>query len=138
MSAMSNYLEGKLADLLFQNTAYTAPSTYIALATATFGEDNSGTANEPTGTGSYARELVENDGATSPYWNTHVDGLTDNNGDITFTTATASWGTIANFGVYDALTTGNLLFHGALSASKAVDTDDTFKFATGDLDITLA
>lgn len=137
MSAMSDYLEGKLGDLLFQNTAYTAPSTYIALATASFGEDNSGTANEVSG-GSYARELVENDGSTSPYWNANSDGLYDNNGDITFTTATASWGTVSHFGVYDALTVGNLLFHGSLTASKTVDTNDTFKFASGDLDITLA
>ena len=137
MSDMSNYLEGKLSDLLFQGTAYTAPDTYVALATGSFAEDNSGTANEVSG-GSYARELVENDLATSPYWDSHVDGVTDNNADITFTTASANWGTVSHMGIYDASTVGNLLFHGSLSGSKTVDTNDTFKFATGDLDITLA
>lgn len=135
MSAMSNYLEGELSDLLFQGQAYSAPDTYAALYTTNPTEADSGT--EVTG-GSYARELIENDGVTSPYWNTHVDGLSDNNGDVTFTTATASWGTVTHLGIRDASSSGNLLLHGALSSSKVVDTNDTFKFASGDLDITLA
>ena len=132
---MSNYLEGGLGDLLFQGSAFTAPDTYAALYTATPGETDAGT--EATG-GSYARELIENDLATSPYWNAESDGLYDNNGDCTFTTASAAWGTIDSMGLRDASTAGNLLLYGDLSSSKVVDINDTFKFASGDLDVTLA
>lgn len=135
MAAMSNYLETQLSALLFEATAYTAPSTYIALYTSDPTDADTGT--EVSG-GSYAREQVNTDGATSPYWNTAIDGLTDNNGDITFTQASASWGTVSHMGIRDALSGGNLLIHGALTASKTVDINDTFKFASGDLDVTLA
>jgi hypothetical protein len=45
--------------------------------------------------------------------------------------------TVTHVGVRDAASAGNLLFHGALSSSKSVDAGDTFKIATGDLDISL-
>ena len=45
--------------------------------------------------------------------------------------------TVTHIGVYDHVSAGNLLFHGALSSSKAVDAGDTFKIAIGDLDISL-
>jgi len=136
MSAISNYLEGKWLDMIANATAYTAPATFIALYTAAPTDADTGT--EVTG-GSYAREVVNQNGSTQPYWNA-ISGdpsLTDNNGDITFTQATASWGTVSHTGVRDASTAGNLLYHGALTASKAVDNGDTFKFPSGDLDLTL-
>jgi hypothetical protein len=56
---------------------------------------------------------------------------------ITFPTASASWGTVTHFGVFDASTAGNLLYWGALSVSKAVGSGDTASFAIGELDVTL-
>ncbi len=58
----------------------------------------------------------------------------DNAVAVTFPQATGSWGTITHFGFYDASTAGNLWFWAALSASKAVATDDTASFAIGALD----
>ena len=143
MAAMSDYLENKVQDHVFRNTAYTVPTTiYIALYTAAPADAGGGT--EVTG-GAYARVQV---GPSLTDWNgTHgnttgvssgTGGLVDNAADITFTTASASWGTVTHVGIMDAVTGGNLLFHGALTASKTVDNGDTFKFNAGDLDITLA
>lgn len=143
MAAMTDYLENKLVDHVFRNTAYAVPTTvYIGLFTTATADDGTGT--EVTG-GSYARVQV---GPSTTAWNgTHgnttgvssgTGGLTDNAADITFVTATASWGTVTHVAIMDAVSGGNMLFHGVLTASKTVDNGDTFKFNAGDLDITLA
>jgi len=137
MSAMSNYLEQKLLDYLFNDQAFTQPQTFVSLYTSNPDEDDTGV--EVTG-GSYAREEVHENAGASPYWNLAVtEGgggyLVDNQSDITFTEATASWGVVSHFGIHDAATVGNLLIFGALTSSKTVDSGDTFKFPTGDLDI---
>jgi hypothetical protein len=52
---------------------------------------------------------------------------------------TANWGTVTHFGIFDALTAGNLLFWAALTASKVVNSGDAApKFLAGALTITLA
>jgi len=56
---------------------------------------------------------------------------------ITFPTASGSWGTITHFALFDALTTGNMLMSGALTASQAITTNQIARFAIGALDITL-
>lgn len=135
MSAASNYLETMIMDLLTQGDNKTAPSTYVALFTTDPTDAASGT--EVSGNG-YARTRVYTDGATSPYWNTPSNGQTDNNGNITFPQATGSWGTVTHFAIFDAVSGGNMLIHGALTAQKTISIGDTFEFASGDLDISVA
>ncbi|MGB2469903.1 MAG: phage tail fiber protein, partial [Flavobacteriales bacterium] len=43
------------------------------------------------------------------------------------TQATGAWGTITHFGIFDASSSGNLLYHGALTASKTIATGDVLK-----------
>ena len=130
MSALSNFLENELIDHVLRATAYTSPGTsiYVALFTDDPAEDASGT--EVTG-GSYAREQVT-------AWDAPVDGDTENTSDIVFTTATASWGTVTHVAIFDAVSTGNMLFYGALTASRDVGNGVTFTISAGDLDVTLA
>lgn len=138
MSALSDYLEQKLLDYIFNGDAFASPDTYIALFTSDPGDDGSGT--EVSG-GSYARVQVNPNGGASPAWNQAVvdgDGhLVDNGADIEFPTATASWGTVTHMGIFDAATAGNLLWHGPLTASKAVGSGDSIKLSAGDLDLKL-
>lgn len=138
MAALSNYLENALMEEIFNGHAFTPPATYVSLYTDSPGDDDSGT--EVSG-GAYERKLVNVAGGSAPAWNdAAVDGtsyLVDNAGVITFPTATASWGTVSHFGIHDAASTGNLLFHGALTASKAVGDGDTFTFPVGDLNLKL-
>lgn len=138
MAAISNYLEQKLLDLVFNALAYTAPTTYVALFTSDPGDDASGT--EVSG-GSYARQVVNENGGSSPTWDLAVvDGtayLVDNTHEILFPTATADWGTVTHVGIFDAATVGNLLYHGALGDSRLVETDDAFRFAIGELNLKL-
>jgi hypothetical protein len=66
------------------------------------------------------------------------NGVSLNSADVTFPTATASWGVVGWIGINDALTTGNLLYHKPLDTSKTIGTGDIFKITTGNLSVTLA
>ena len=130
--SFSNFLELELLDHVFGNAAYSAPATlYVALFTATPSDSGGGT--EVSG-GSYARKDVTNNATNFP---AAAAGAKANGTAITFVTATASWGVVTQFGIFDAVTAGNLLAWGDLTASKTVDSGDTVSFAVGDLDITL-
>ena len=128
MSAMSDYLENEILDHILATGAYTMPSAiYVGLSTGSFGDDASGT--ELNGNG-YTRKVMAFDAA--------VAGTADNSGAVEFSAATASWGTVSHFGLFDASSGGNLLIHGAFTAAKLIDTGDILKIAAGDLDITAA
>ena len=128
MAEMSNYLENALINGTIRGTTYTAPSTiYVALYTSDPTDANTGT--EVTG-GSYAR--------TSVTFGAPSNGVSLSNADCTFPQASGSWGTVGWIGLMDASTSGNLLYHTPLDASKTIDTGDIFKIASGSLSVTLA
>jgi len=125
MSAMSDYLENEILDHILATGSYTAPTAvYVGLSTASFADDNSGT--ELSGSG-YARVAATFGAAAS--------GTASNSAAIEFPAATGSWGTVSHFGIFDASTSGNLLIHGAFTASKVIASGDILKINTGDLDI---
>jgi len=127
VSAFSDYLENKVLDHVFGGNAYSAPGTlYLALYTSDPGDDNSGT--ECSGT-SYARQTIAF---------TVTADTASNTSAVEFPTAGSAWGTITHVGILDALTSGNLLAHGALTSAKTVASGDVFRVPAGDLDITLA
>lgn len=130
MGSFADYIENKFLDHLVGKTSYTMPTVWVGLSTADPLDTAAGLA-EPAG-GSYAR--VETAGAD---WNPASGGANDNANAITFPEATASWGTVSHFALFDAVTAGNMLAHGSLSPSKAIGSGDTAKFAAGALDITL-
>ena len=122
----SDYLEDKIINHVLRNTAYTSPTTvYAALFTVTPSDTGGGT--EVSGNG-YARQSVAFD-APSP------SGETQNTAAITFPTATGDWGTIVAWGLFDALTTGNLLYWSLLDADKLLTSGKSFKFDVGNIQI---
>jgi len=128
MAEMSNYLENALINATLRNTSYTSPATvYLGLFTSDPTDANTGT--EVSG-GSYARQSITF-GAPS-------NGVSTNSAAIEFPQATGSWGTVGWVGIMDSLTTGNLLYHTALDASKTIASGDIFKIAIGSLSVTLA
>ena len=128
---MSNFLENALINATLRNTTYTSVATvYVSLWTSDPTDAGSGT--EVSG-GSYARTAVT---FAAP-----SNGVTTNSADVTFPTATASWGTVGWIGINDSATSGgsdHLLYHTALDTAKAIDTGDIFKISTGNLSVTLA
>jgi hypothetical protein len=128
MAEMSNFLENALINATLRNTTYTSVATvYVSLWTSDPTDAGSGT--EVSG-GSYARTAVT--------FAVPSNGVTTNNADVTFPTATASWGTVGWIGINDALSSGNLLYHTPLDTSKTIDSGDIFKISTGNLSVTLA
>ena len=136
--AASDHLEQRVIDhVLNAGTEFTLASTasvYIALFTVL--QDDAGTGGTECAGGNYGRATVTADFSTM----TGVtDGNTTNLSEIAFVQADAAdWGTIVGLGIYDAVTGGNLLYHGALDSNKVIDTNDTFKIAIGDLSVTLS
>ena len=124
--SLSNTFETTTLEWLFTTTSVTRPTAwYLALYTVAPSDTGGGT--ECSGT-SYARQS----------FTMTVSGNTATNGaNIEFPTAGSSWGTIVAVGVFDALTSGNLIAYGNLTTSKTIDTGDVFRIPAGDLDITL-
>ena len=128
MSAMSNYLELEILDHVLGTGAYTHPSTvYLGLSVASMAEDASGT--ELSGS-AYARQSMAFAAASG--------GSAATNATITFPTATGSWGTVAYWSIWDAASSGNMLIHGAFTASKAITTGDILRVNSGDITVTAA
>ena len=128
MAEMSNFLEDALINATLRNTTYTSPATvYVALFTSDPTDAGSGT--EVSG-GSYARTAVT--------FGAPNNGVTTNSAAVEFPQCTSSWGTVGWIGIMDASTSGNLLYHTALDASKTIDTGDIFKISTGNLSVTLS
>lgn len=127
MAEFTNYLENKLLDHVLRNVSYTSPTTsYVGLFTAAPTDTLSGT--EVSG-GSYARQVLS--------VTTASDGIVTSSADVNFPQATASWGTISHVGIFDALTSGNLLMYTALTTSKTIDEGDILKISTNNLTVTL-
>lgn len=129
----SDYLENKVLDLILGGVAFSSPATvYVALFTTTPSDAGGGV--EVSG-GSYARVSKVNN---STNWPAASGGAKSNGTEIAFPTATANWGTVVAFGIFDAASGGNLLYWGPISPSKSVPSGATARFPVGDLDITEA
>lgn len=131
MSAASNYLENKVLDHFLGTASTSAPANvYLALFTSDPTDAGSGTEVSTIGT-NYSRQAITFSSASG--------GTTSNSAAVEFSQATGSgFGTVTHFGIYDASSAGNLLFHGALTTSKTIDAGDVFKISSTNLSITVA
>jgi hypothetical protein len=138
---MGDVYEKRVLDLIFRNSNASATTplglnaTNVWVGLYTVAPSDAGGGTEVTG-GSYARVAVVRTGAGWDAAAGDSPGLTDNTSAITFPTASASWGTVVAFGIFDASTSGNLVYWGDLTDSKAVGNGDTAEFAAGSIDIT--
>jgi len=131
MAAMTDYLEDIVLEMVLNSVTFAEPaSTYIALFTAA-PNDTAGSGTEVTG-GAYARQQITADWTISG-----TATRAQNASVVTFPVATANWGTIGWVAIFDAVTTGNMLFHGALAATKIVNNSDQLEFPAGQLGVTL-
>lgn len=125
--AKSDYAERATLDWLLGGATPTRPSArYVALFTAAPTDAGGGT--EVTG-GSYARQAA-----------TFAAASTTSGTSSATTSATLNWtnmptATVTHVGIFDASTAGNLLYYGALSASKSLTSGDNFAINSGNLTI---
>ena len=129
MAALSDYAENLILNWLMKNTGSAPSATYLALFTAAPNDAGGGT--EVSGNG-YARQAVTWDTASG------TGGTTSNSTAETFTASGGDFGTVTHIGIFDAATSGNLLWHGAMTSSKTVADGDSLQFAIGAIDLTIA
>ena len=131
MSDMSSFLKVKLLNLTLNGTSYAGvDDPYVSLHTAD--PTDAGTGTEVSGTG-YARVQAEFHTATG------TDASETTSTDTTWAAAgSGGWGTVGWIGLWDASTSGNMIYHTALDASKTIDEGDVFKIVAGNLTVTLA
>lgn len=127
MAAMSDYLENAILNATLRGTAYTAP-TKVYLALYTTNPTDAGTGTEVTG-GAYVRKEIT---FTAP-----TNGASPSAADVLYPVASASWGSVTHIGIHDALSAGNLLYHGVLTNAKTIAAADQLKVAAGDITVTL-
>lgn len=133
MSEASDYVENQILNCYLNQTNITAPTNiYVGLHTAD--PTDAGSGAEVSGNG-YARvEITDKFGTASG-----TGGSVSSNADITgFTASGGNWGTVSHIGIYDASTSGNLLFHTALDSSATVNDGDSFQISSGNLTVTVA
>lgn len=144
MSASSDYLEKKLLDHALGTASFTTPGTvFLALFTT---DDSAGNTAEELETGDLTNEVTGNGYArqTISFNAANASGTATNNGAVTFTASGGAFGTITHVAVMDTNSTsdsagaGNVLFYGALTASKTIEDGDSFQIADTNLSITLA
>ena len=130
MAALSDHSENLLLNWLMTTDTVTRPTAwYLALFTAAPSDSGGGT--EVSGSG-YSRQTIAFGTASG------TGGTTSNTGDVSFTASGGSFGTVSHVGIFDASTGGNLLWHGAMTASKTIADGDTLEFSTGNVDLTIA
>jgi hypothetical protein len=135
MANASDYLEGQIIAHIFRTASFTKPTgLWIALFTAAPNDAGGGTEVSGGGYARVARAPLDANWAAPSGGN----GQTSNVAVIDFGTASANWGTITHFGIFDASTAGNLLIWGALTASRTVNSGDAFQIPAGQLTVTQA
>lgn len=135
MGSFSNVTELELLDHIVGKGSYTMPAAVaIGLCTADPTDAGTGASCNECTAASYERVA-----AAAAAWEVAAAGATQTATDLTFPEAAESWGVITHFGIFDGTTKGAgvMLAHGALTASKTIDSGDTPKFAAGAIDITL-
>ncbi|NOU63182.1 hypothetical protein GC096_03865 [Paenibacillus sp. LMG 31461] len=129
---ISNFLASALLNQVFRNTAYTRPTNvYVALYTSNPTAGDLGT--EVTG-GDYARQSII---CSAPAIVSGKETI-KNNAEIVFPVATADWGTVTHIGIRDALTSGNLLYFGAIDNQRTILDGDRLRFSADAVVMTLS
>ena len=139
MSIMTNYLEEKLIDHLFKTVAYSHSSPaswFIALLTAAHGEDSAGGSEGSTSGTTYARVAVTRGSGFTRASSSDIRTV-ENAATITFGVPSANWGQVTHVGLYDAVTSGNLIIEAQLQFAKTINNGDPApKFNAGELKFT--
>ena len=131
MAALSDAAEVLILNYLMTAESVTRPTAwYVALYTGAPSDAGGGT--EVSGSG-YSRKTVTWAVASG------TGGTTSNSNVPTWTASGGAFGTVTHIGIHSALSgSGNLLWHGAMTASKVVNDGDTLEFAAGNIDLTIA
>ncbi|HEX5016534.1 MAG TPA: hypothetical protein VFX15_02985 [Actinomycetes bacterium] len=129
----SDYFENAILNW-FRGTAFPAATGSVWVAAFITATTDAGGGTEVSG-GSYARVEIPK---ASGEWSAPSGGTINQVDDVVFPTATANWGTITHIALFDASSGGNMLVHGALNASRTINSGDTLRLPSGELSLAAA
>ncbi|GED43175.1 MULTISPECIES: hypothetical protein [Pseudomonadota] len=139
MAAFSDYLESGILNATLRGQSLSTPSSiYIALFTSDPTDEASG--NELTDS-AYLRQDAAKGETISNGWTAPTvsgDGMMSSNAKvIQFPPIADGSVTISHYGIFDAQTGGNLLYHGAFTVSKTLEVNDVLSVDIGGVQIIL-
>lgn len=139
--AVTNWLVHEMLDHLFNVGSFAKPDTYMGLLTSNGADaDGDPTAKEPSGN-NYSRVQVNPNGGSSPTWDLAsgaTPALVQNTHLVQMPTPSGSWGTVTDWAIVNAATTGQLLFYADLGGDETIGNGDDVEFPIGNIDITLS
>lgn len=134
MSGFSDYLENSLFSATLRGGTYVGASVFAALFTTNPTDAASGAELADS---AYLRQrahaTVPSDGFTAP-----VNGSGANTRTLVFPAIADVSVTVTHWGLFDAQTGGNLLYHAPLQNPKTLDPSDVLSFPVGSMVVTLA
>ena len=132
MASFSDYLENKILDHIFNDSAYTAPTPYLALCTAAVTDASTGSSITEANYTGYARKAI-----AAADMSAASGGSKTNSAAITFAACTAGTSTVTYWAICDALTAGNVLCWGTCTSTVISTTQTPATIAVGGLVVTL-
>lgn len=138
MAAMSDYLEQNVLEYLLRGGSLSQPTEiYVALFTDDPTDSNE-TSNELSDNG-YSRQDAADGGSVEEGWTSPSedgDGYScENELELEFPPIEDGTVTVTHFGLYDASSGGNLLFHGEFDTSRDLAVDDVVAISAGALTV---
>ncbi len=112
-------------------TAYPSAPANLYVALFTVAPANDGTGGTEVSGGGYARQPIAQSGWAAASGASPTQ--TSNNGVVNFGTASAAWGTIVAWALYDAATGGHLIYTAPTASSKTIGNGDTLSWPIGSL-----
>lgn len=135
MAAFSDYFETAILNW-FRGTTFPVATGSVFASLHTSATTDAGGGTEVSGN-AYARQTLTK--AAGTWTAPAAGGNITNVAEVAFPAATpATWGTVTHGALWDASTVGNMIMHGALTASKTINADDVFRYPIGALSITVA
>lgn len=134
MANFSNYLENKIVGWLNGEAMPAATSSLWVALYSSPGVVQDNAATNLIGT---RVEVSSWNVATATGSSDSSDASITNGAEIVMISNASSTATASHFAVYDAVSDGNLLFHGALSSSISIALGDTVKFAANSITLTV-
>ena len=126
MAALSSYEANRLLE-----SSLRTGTVYLALFTTN--PTWKGTGTECSG-GGYARQIITFAASAEVGAARRVA----TNAAVEYGTMSADIGTVTHWGIYSALTGGNLLWYGPFTKSKAIDAGDAIEVAAGEIKLELS
>lgn len=137
MAAFSDYLEENILNHTLRGQTLSTPSTvYLALFTSDPSDAASG--NEVIDSAYIRQDMAKGDTISSG-WTAPApsgDGMAVSNAKvIQFPPVADGTITVTHYGLFDALTGGNLLYHGSFTVAKTLEINDVLSVDIGGLQV---